>query len=75
MRKILILSIILLASCSLNKIVQHHGVHNLEKKQEKLKINETNKNDIIRIIGPLQHKTLLIMMYISILKEKRLVQN
>ncbi len=52
MRKILILSIILLASCSLNKIVQHHGVHNLEKKQEKLKINETNKNDIIRIIGP-----------------------
>ncbi len=52
MRKLLILSIILLASCSLNKIVQHHGVHNLEKKQEKLKINKTNKNDIIRLIGP-----------------------
>ena len=52
MRKILILSIILLASCSLNKIVQHHGVHNLEKKQEKLKINESNKNDIMRLIGP-----------------------
>ena len=51
MRKILILSIILLASCSLNKIVQHHGVHNLEKKQEKLKINETNKNDIKKILG------------------------
>ena len=33
-------------------MVQHHGVHNLEKKQEKLKINESNKNDIFKIIGP-----------------------
>ena len=52
MKKILILSIILLASCTINKVVQHHGVHNLEKKQAKLKVNETNKNDIIRLIGP-----------------------
>ena len=33
-------------------MVQHHGVHNLEKKQEKLKINQSNKNDILKIIGP-----------------------
>ena len=52
MKKILLLLICLLASCSLNKIVLHHGVHNLEKKQAKLKINETNKNDIIELIGP-----------------------
>ena len=52
MKKILILILIFLASCSLNKIVHHHGVHNLEKKQAKLKINETNKNDIIKLIGP-----------------------
>ena len=52
MRKILILSIFLLASCTLNKIVQHHGVHNLEIKQAKLKINKTNKNEIIELIGP-----------------------
>ena len=52
MKKILILSIFLLSSCTLNKVVQHHGVHNLEFKQEKLKINKTNKNDIIEIIGP-----------------------
>ena len=52
MKKILLLSIILLASCSLDKVVQHHGVHNLEKKQTKLKIHETNKNDIIKLIGP-----------------------
>ena len=43
---------ILLASCTLNKVVKHHGVHNLEQKQTKLKINETNKNDIINLIGP-----------------------
>ena len=52
MRKILILSIILLASCSLNKIVNNHGVHNLEEKQKNLKINYTNKNDIYQLIGP-----------------------
>ena len=48
---------ILLASCSLNKVIQHHGVHNLEKKQAKLKINYTNKNDIIRLIGPPSSKS------------------
>ena len=52
MKKILILSFLLLASCSFEKIVLHHGVHNLEEKQSKLKINYTNKNDIIRLIGP-----------------------
>ena len=53
MKKIfLILIIIFTSNCSLNKVVQHHGVHNLEKKQEKLKINQSNKNDILKIIGP-----------------------
>jgi len=41
-----------LTSCSLNKVIQHHGVHNLEKKQLKLKVNYTNKNEIRKIIGP-----------------------
>ena len=36
----------------MNKVIHHHGVHNLEKKQTKLKINYTNKNDIIKLIGP-----------------------
>ena len=52
MKKILILTLFFLASCSLNKVVQHHGVHNLENKQAELKINSTNKNDIIKLIGP-----------------------
>ena len=54
MKKInfLIIVLMFITNCSLNKVVQHHGVHNLEKKQEKLKINMTNKNDILKIIGP-----------------------
>jgi len=41
-----------LYNCTLDQVIIHHGVHNLEKKQTKLKINETNKNDIIKLIGP-----------------------
>ena len=52
MKKLLLLSLILLSSCSLNKVVLHHGIHNLEKKQAKLKINITNKNEIVELFGP-----------------------
>tara|TARA_Y100000389_G_C17268974_1_gene416931 strand:+ start:266 stop:730 length:465 start_codon:yes stop_codon:yes gene_type:complete len=53
MKKILyIFILIFISNCSLNKVIQHHGVHNLEKKQAKLKIDETNRNDIIKLIGP-----------------------
>ena len=53
MKKILILPIFfLILNCSFNKVIQNHGVHNLEKKQAKLKLNKTNKNDIFNIIGP-----------------------
>ena len=52
MKKFLIFITIFITACSLNKVVHHHGVHNLEKKQTKLKVNYTNKNDIIKEIGP-----------------------
>ena len=39
-------------NCSINKVVLHHGVHNLEKKQSKIQINQSNRNDIIKLIGP-----------------------
>ena len=52
MKNLLLLLIFLLTSCSFNKVVHHHGVHNLEKKQTKLKINYSNKNDIISLFGP-----------------------
>ena len=49
---IILLFTIFISNCSLNKVIHHHGVHNLEKKQTKLSINETNRNDIIKLIGP-----------------------
>ena len=41
-----------IANCSMERPVNHHGVHKLELKEKKLIINETNKNDIIKILGP-----------------------
>ena len=36
----------------MNKIVNHHGVHNLEAKSDNLSINVTNVNDITKLLGP-----------------------
>ena len=53
MNKILLIIIaFFIANCSLNKVVKHHGVPFLEKKQEKLTLNTSNKNDIIKLLGP-----------------------
>ena len=49
---ILLLILLLNINCSLNNVVKHHGVHFLDKKQIKLKITETNKNDTRKILGP-----------------------
>ena len=43
---------LLFCQCSINKVVNHHGVHYLEKKQTKLIISETNINDAKLILGP-----------------------
>ena len=47
---IIFLSLIV-SNCSFKKVVKHHGVPFLEKKQTNLIVNETNKNDIIKILG------------------------
>ena len=47
----LIISLFLTA-CTLKKVVNHHGVHFLDKKKEKLIINSSNKNDIKKLLGP-----------------------
>ena len=53
MNKIYFIIIFLfIANCSFNKAIKHHGVNLLEKKQEKLFLKITNKNDIIKILGP-----------------------
>ena len=41
----------IVANCSFKPVVKHHGVPFLEKKQSLLKINESNINDIKKILG------------------------
>jgi outer membrane protein assembly factor BamE (lipoprotein component of BamABCDE complex) len=47
----LIVIFILISNCTLNKVVKHHGVHNLKKKNNKLELFNTNKNDVISQFG------------------------
>ena len=47
---IILLSLIV-TNCSFKKVVKHHGVPFLEKKQTTLIVNKTNKNDIRKILG------------------------
>ena len=53
MNKILYIFLILITvtNCSPKKVVKHHGVPFLEKKQNSLIVNESNKNDIRKILG------------------------
>ena len=48
----LIVIFLFISNCTLNKVIKHHGVHFLEKKNKKLVIGKTNKNDIIKLLGP-----------------------
>ena len=53
MNKILYIILVsfIVSNCSFKPVVKHHGVPFLEKKQLELKVNESNKNDIIKILG------------------------
>tara|TARA_B100000035_G_scaffold227484_1_gene195822 strand:+ start:24 stop:506 length:483 start_codon:yes stop_codon:yes gene_type:complete len=44
-------ALLILANCSIKPVVKHHGVPNLNNKQNSLLVNETNKNDIIKLLG------------------------
>ena len=52
MKILLIILTIFITSCKLNKIVNHHGIHNLEEKSKKLSLNLSNINDINKLLGP-----------------------
>ena len=52
MKILLIILTIFLTSCKLNKVVNHHGIHNLEAKSQELLINQTNINQIKSLLGP-----------------------
>ena len=52
MRTIIYISIFLIISnCSFNLVDDHHGVYYLEKKEKKLNVQSSNKNDILLILG------------------------
>ena len=48
----LLITFLFITNCSLNKVVKKHGIRNLEIKQEKLNINQSNINDITKLLGP-----------------------
>ena len=41
----------IVTNCSFNKVVKHHGVPFLEKKQKELIVNQSTSNDIRMILG------------------------
>jgi len=42
---------IFISNCTLNKVVKNHGIHNLEKKGNKLELLKTNRNEVISQLG------------------------
>ena len=51
MRFILIFVFIITTNCSANKVSKNHGFISLESKFEKIEINKTNKNDLVKVVG------------------------
>jgi len=75
MNKALFITFIILitTNCSFKKIDNYHGVAFLEKKQEALLINKSNKNDIIEILGSPSTQSILeddLWIYIEKRKTK-----
>tara|TARA_B110000971_G_scaffold194257_1_gene207841 strand:- start:28 stop:504 length:477 start_codon:yes stop_codon:yes gene_type:complete len=54
MKFLLYIVIILISftNCSLKEVKDHHGAHFLDIKEKKLTINQSNKNDIFKLLGP-----------------------
>ena len=52
MKIILFIILIFITNCKFNKVIDSHGVHFLDKKQQKLNILTSNKNDILELLGP-----------------------
>ena len=75
MKKVIYLFFVILiaTNCSVKPVDNYHGVAFLEKKQEKLLINKSNKNDIIKILGAPSTESILeddLWIYIENRKSK-----
>ena len=53
---IIIISFFILTNCQLQDPIKSHGIVYLENRSKKLQINDSNKNDVIRIFGQPQIK-------------------
>ena len=47
----IVLISLIVTNCKFDKVVKHHGVPFLEKKQKTLIVDQSNKNDITKILG------------------------
>ena len=52
MKILFILLFLFTLNCTTNKVSKNHGFKSLDQRFEKIVLNQTNKNDIISIIGP-----------------------
>ena len=52
MKLIYLILLIFIVNCSGNKVSNYHGSKILEEKFNKIEINQTNKNDLFKLIGP-----------------------
>ena len=52
MKKLLVFFLLFIFSCSESRLSNTHGLISLQAKYKKIIINKTNKNDILKIIGP-----------------------
>ena len=69
----IIFLILVATSCTIKPVDNYHGVTYLEKKQKKLIISKSNKNDIIKILGPASTESVLeddVWIYIENRKTK-----
>ena len=68
MKFIIIILAIFLSSCKLNKVVNHHGTHNLENKSKEIFVKKTNINKIRSLLGPPSTKSYFdndVLIYIE----------
>ena len=74
MKYFYILIFVFIVNCTGNKVSNYHGTNKLENKFDKIKINKTNKNDLLRLIGPPSSKSVFnqnIWFYIERLKSNQ----
>ena len=65
------LLILAVANCSTKKLINKHGINNLELKKDEISIGKSNRNDIMDLLGPPSSVSLFdenIWIYIEIQK-------